>query len=111
MGAEEFERLAAAWGRTVELHPAGAEAGVTVKAFLQPVRERSGRQFRPTPAGVVREDRFLYLGPAGVPLSGGDGSWLSCGGTRYKVLAGHGVFAGAVCSHWRAVLRPGEGEP
>ena len=59
----------------------------------------------------MRQDRFLYLGPAKAALSGGDGSWLSCGKMRYEVETAQAVYVGERVSHWWAVLRPGEEEP
>ena len=106
-----FDRAARTFGRTVEVHPGGAEAGVTVRAFLQPIRDRAERQFLPAAPGTVRQDRFLYLGPAKAALSGGDGSWLSCGKVRYEVETAQAVYVGERVSYWWAVLRPGEEEP
>ena len=54
--------------------------------------------------GLRREERLLYLGPAGVPLSPRS-TRVVCEKRMYEVQAAHPVGAGPLC-HWWAVLRP-----
>ena len=105
----EWEALLARYGQQVVLHQ--GEQSAAGRAFLQPIRDRAERQFLPAAPGTVRQDRFLYLGPAKAALSGGDGSWLSCGKMRYEVETAQAVYVGERVSYWWAVLRPGEEEP
>ena len=105
--ARSLNRILERYGQTVDLHPAGREEGLTVKAFLQPIREQKS-QYLPTEVGIRRQDRFLYLGLPEAPLSGRDGTWLSWGGQRYEVETAHAIWVGDAVSHWWAVLRPGE---
>ena len=57
----------------------------------------------------LRERDSAFVGE--LSLSGGDGSWLSCGKMRYEVETAQAVYVGERVSHWWAVLRPGEEEP
>lgn len=107
---KSFSRLVERYGRRVDLHPAGQEEALTVKAFFQPIPEQKQAQYLTTPVGARRQDRFLYLGVPEAPLSAGDGSWLSCGGQRYEVETAQAIYVGESISHWWAVLRPGEEE-
>ena len=91
------------YGQTVCLHSGGGQE-VQTRAFLQPVRERGEEQLAPSPLGLRREERLLYLGPAGVPLSPRS-TRVVCEKRVYEVQAAHPVGAGPLC-HWWAVLRP-----
>ena len=106
-----FDQLLTRFGQDITLTPWSTGEPLTLRAFLQPIRDRAERQFLPAAPGTVRQDRFLYLGPAKAALSGGDGSWLSCGKMRYEVDTAQAVYVGERVSHWWAVLRPGEEEP
>ena len=66
---EQVDEVLTRYGQTVDLYFRGAEAPVTVKAFFQPVLEEKKAQYLPTPVGRQRQDRFLYLGPADIPLT------------------------------------------
>lgn len=98
-----FERLLARYGQTVEIHPKGSPDGETVRAFLQPVPERrEGRSQRePTPLGLARRDRFLYLGPPGIEMDGCTVVWR---GTRFGVRTAQAVYVGDRISHQWALL-------
>ena len=87
-------------GQDVTLHDGQEEKAL--RAFLQPVLDRSGEQEIPTPLGVRREDRFLYLGPREVPLT--DAMWLEWAGQGFDIHCAHCVSD----SHWWALLRPRE---
>lgn len=78
--------------------------GVGRKAFLQPVLEKGEGQECPSPLGLRREDRFLYLGPADAPLQAGI-SRVKWNGQEYEVQSTHPVGVGTT-HHWWAVLRP-----
>lgn len=75
-------------------------------AFLQPVPERKerGRQFVPSSLGIVREERFLYLGEANLSLEGMDGGYLRCEGRAYAISSAQAIYLGKTLSHWRAIL-------
>lgn len=75
-------------------------------AFLQAVPERKerGRQFVPSPLGIVREERFLYLGEAELSLEGMDGGYLLCEGRAYAISSAQAIYLGKTLSHWRAIL-------
>ena len=67
-----------------------------VSAFLQPVLDRE-EQLVPTPLGLRREERVLYLGPAAVELSPRE-SAVFWGGAEYEVcstrnVGGHHIWA------------------
>lgn len=105
-----FQRILARYGQDVELCRAGGVA--RGRAFLQPVLERreDWKQALPTPLGVVRRDRFLYLGEPGLALEGPGEGFLRCRGTAYEILACQAVWVGEELSHWWAVLRVRDGE-
>lgn len=105
--ARSLNRILERYGQTVDLYLAGRKEGLTVKAFLQPIREQKP-QYLPTEVGIRRQDRFLYLGLPEVPLSARDGTWLNWNGQRYEVETAHAICVGDAVSHWWAVLRPGE---
>ena len=92
------------YGQSVKLLAPEDQTGTAVRAFLQPVRERGEEQLAPSPLGLRREERLLYLGPAGVPLSPRS-TRVVCEKRMYEVQAAHPVGAGPLC-HWWAVLRP-----
>lgn len=73
----------------------------TVKALVQPVLDRSREQEAPTPLGVGRQDRFLYLGPAEQPMD--TDTEVEWGGRRCRVRRTH--MAGTeICPYRWAVL-------
>lgn len=91
------------YGQAVTLLPAGGGEERVLRAFLQPVRSKSEDQQVPSPLGLRREDRFLYLGPADVPLK--DGDEVDWQGGRYAVQSAHPVGPGPGGHFW-ALLRP-----
>ena len=91
------------YGQPVTLHQ--GDTAVDARAFLQPIREKGQAQRLPSPLGWQREDRFLYLGAPGCPLSA-DGDWVEFEGKGYAVISAHPIYVGATVSHIWAVLRP-----
>lgn len=79
------------------------EVTATVRAFLQPILDRNRSQEEPSALGVESQDRFLYLGPAGIPLD--LDTVVECQGREYRVQAAHLVGA-EICPHWWAMLYP-----
>lgn len=98
----EWRAILGRYGQEVALCSQGAEQ-ITVRAFIQPVLEKKEEQVVPGPLGRRREERFLYLGPADMPLTAGV-SRVERGGQTYEVQTAHLVGE----SHWWAVLRPCE---
>lgn len=98
------------YGQCVTLYRGGVEPGREVRAFLQPLREAGREQARPSPLGLRREDRFLYLGPPQPALEGGTGDWVEWAGRGYEVVSAHPVFVGETVSHLWALLRPRDEE-
>lgn len=74
--------------------------GETVRAFLQPVRERGEGGPEPSPIGGLDGRLWLYLGKA--PLRTGDR--VAWEGRRFCVRSGRPHYIGDRLSHWRAVL-------
>ena len=105
MMEREWAALLARYGQSVALHR--GEETVRTQAFLQAVTERDRAQEAPSPLGLRREDRFLYLGPADVPLK--DGDEVEWQGGRYAVQSAHPVGFGAAGHFW-ALLRPKDEE-
>lgn len=98
-----FLRLLDRYGQAVRVERKGETADG--RAFLQPVLERREDwvQVLPTPLGLERKDRFLYLGEPGLGLEAGDR--VVCRGERYRVQAAQPVRIGERVSHWWGVLR------
>lgn len=72
----------------------------TVRAFLQPLRERGEGGPEPSPIGGLDGRLWLYLGKA--PADTGD--LVTWAGRRFLVRSGRPHYIGARLSHWRAVL-------
>lgn len=76
---------------------------------VPPAGHRAGpAQEAPSPLGLRREDRFLYLGKPEEPLT--PGCWVEWNGTGYEVQTAHPIQAGGRTSHVWAVLRPRDRE-
>ncbi len=96
------------YGQTVEVVRAGER--IPARAFVQPIVTRpEGRQHMPTPLGLRREDRFLYLGEPQVELKAGTDRvvWLD---REFEVLSAQVFYVGQSVSHWWAVLLPADKE-
>lgn len=106
MMEREWAALLARYGQSVALHR--GEETVRTQAFLQPGTERDRAQEAPSPLGLRREDRFLYLGKPEEPLT--PGCWVEWNGTGYEVQTAHPIQAGGRTSHVWAVLRPRDRE-
>ena len=104
----EWRAILNRYGHQVLVCPeTGAEA-VPVRAFLQAVREKGEEQRGPSPLGLRREDRLLYLGPPDVALTARE-SLVEWAGRTFEVQNAHPVGTGEV-HHWWAVLRPRDRE-
>ena len=112
MSGNGISRIFQRYGKPVTVLSHKNESGLLANAFLQPVlgRKERGRQFVPTELGIVREERFLYLGESWVSLE--DTSTVLCDGAAYEVSSAQPVWIGTRLSHWRAILiRKGEIAP
>ena len=72
----------------------------TVRAFLQPVTQRSEGGPEPSATGVLDGRLWLYLGTSAVQT----GDVVLWNGRRFRVRSGRPHYIGAQLSHWRAVL-------
>ena len=81
------------------------------RAFFQSItRQREQeQQRRPTPLGLRREDRYLYLGLPQVEVKAGE-SRVRWQGQEYEVQSAHPIYVGNKPSHWWAVLTPADKE-
>lgn len=95
------------YGQTVTLRPVRGGEKISLKAFLQPVLRKDEDQQVPSPLGLRREDRFLYLGPADTPLE--DGDVVEWQGRRCAVQSAHPVGP-ETGGHFWALLRPADEE-
>lgn len=98
-----WKSILSRYGQEVILRPAGGGEERALRAFLQPVLQKSEDQQVPSPLGFRREDRFLYLGPADVPLK--DGDEVEWRGRCYAVQSAHPVGP-ETGGHFWALLRP-----
>ena len=97
----EWKGILSRYGQSVTL--CQGEQSVQLKALVQPVLEESRPQTEPTPLGLGRQERFLYLGPAEHPLD--LSTLVEWQGERLRVQRAH-LTGGAVCPYWWAVLCP-----
>ena len=95
------------YGQTVTVYLPGQQEGVETQAFLQPVLRQGEDQQVPSPLGLRREDRFLYLGPVQVPLQ--DGAQVEWQKNRYTVESAH-LVGPQTGGHIWAMLRPRDKE-
>lgn len=100
---QAWRTILAQYGQRVTVYPEGKGPGVTLNAFLQPVLEQGKEQSVPSPLGMKRQDRFLYLGPAQNPLTPRV-SRVVWAGRNFEVQAAQPV-GGKRIHHWWAVLR------
>lgn len=100
---QAWKTILTRYGQNVTVYPGGEENGVTRKVFLQPVLEQGKEQTVPSPLGMKRQDRFLYLGPANTPLTPRV-SRVDWAGQSFEVQAAQPV-GGKRTHHWWAVLR------
>ena len=79
------------------------EDEVSLRAFVQPALDRKTEQEAPTPLGLGRKDRFLYLGPGDHPLD--TDTLVEWNGHELRVQSAH-LVGENVCPHWWAMLFP-----
>ena len=104
-----FDRILARYGTPVEIFRHPGEPGVTAMAMLQPVEERE-RQFAPSLLGWGRQERWLYLGQAEVPLEMEGDGFVRWNGREFRVYSARKVQLGRAGSHWWGMLTPREGD-
>ena len=97
----EWQGILSRYGQQVLVRR--GEEQVSLRAFLQPVLEKSTPQQEPTPLGLGSREKFLYLGPPEQPLD--LDTFVTCRGREYRVQNAHRVGDG-VCPYWWAVLYP-----
>lgn len=97
----EWDGILEKFGQAVTLRK--GEEEIPLRAFIQPALDRGRDQQAPAPLGLGRQDRFLYLGPAGHPLD--LDTLVEWKGKDYRVQSAHLVGEG-VCPHWWAMLYP-----
>ena len=97
----EFARILSRYGRNVTVYD-GAAQEKQVRAIFQPMRDKGTEQSVPSPLGQVKQDRFLYLGPAETALD----EWCRVAVEEevYRVETAQPVYVGEAVSHWWAVL-------
>lgn len=103
MMEQEWAGILARYGQSVTLRR--GEEAASLQAFVQPVLDRGKLQEAPSPLGLERQDRFLYLGPAEYPLD--LDTLVEWNGQDYRVRSAHLVGTG-VCPYWWAALSPRE---
>ena len=101
-----FEKILARHGQDVTVRYGGGRPERAARAFLQPIVERreDWRQETPTPLGVVRRDRYLYLGEPEVELTGCEE--LEWNGERFRMQAVEAIYVGKKLSHWWGIAIP-----
>lgn len=68
-----LEQIIERYGQTVTLTPRNGDEVQEIRAFVQPVLKKNAEPpVAVTPLGPVCEQRWLYIGQAGTPVSAGD---------------------------------------
>lgn len=106
MMEREWRAIVRRYGQQVQVRQKENEDALDTRAFLQPVRDKNELQLSPSPLGVRREERLLYLGVSNLQLFPGE-STVTWQGVRYEVQSVHPVTGGC---HWWAILRRLDGE-
>ena len=88
------------YGQEVAIERGGEEEPETVRAFLQPVRERDEAVPETVAIGWLDGRLWLYLGRAELK----DGDFLQWEGRRFRVRSARPHYIGDALCHWRAVL-------
>lgn len=107
MMGTEFEGLVNRYGQTMVVQYGIDGESIETKGFLEPVLDRreEWEQRLPTAVGIVRQDRFIYLGHPDVPMDTVEDIYVQCRGKQYYVQTAQEIFVGDVRSHWWAILR------
>lgn len=92
------EEILRRFGQEVTLER--GEETETVRAFLQPVRERDEAVPEIAETGWLDGRLWLYLGTAAVTA----GDRVLWNGRRFRVRSGRPHYVGDTLSHWRGVL-------
>lgn len=103
---ELWQQILAQYGQNVTLNSPGQEP-VSCTAFLQPVQEQGSTWFQnlPTPLGMVRQDRWIYLGSPQYPLDQlGETGWIDWEGQAFSVRAAQPVCIGTEPLYWWGLL-------
>lgn len=97
----DWDVILARFGQRVTLRGSGEDR--QLRAFVQPALDRRRDQEAPTPLGLGRQDRFLYMGPAGAPLD--LDTLVEWKGKEYRVQSAH-LMGEGICPYWWAMLCP-----
>lgn len=101
MMQREWRGILNRFGQQVILYR--GEEEIPLRALLQPVLEEGKDGQRPTPLGMSRQEKLLYLGPADQKLD--LDTLVEWDGQQYRVRNARMVGQG-VCPYWWAVLSP-----
>lgn len=97
-----FSRILARYGQDVTVYTQDAPQGTTVRAFFQPQRDKGTEQSVPSPLGWVKQDWFLYLGPAEIRME--ETCRVKVGEEVYQARSVQPVYVGERLTHWWAVF-------
>lgn len=97
-----FSRILARYGQNVTVYTQDVPQGIRTRAFFQPQRDKGTEQSVPTPLGWAKQDRFLYLGPADIPLDGA--CKVKVGEEMYQARSVQPIYAGDRLTYWWAVF-------
>lgn len=99
-----LERIMEQYGQAVTLVSRDGGETLETQAFVQPVlKQQEEPPVAVTPLGPVSEQRWLYIGRAGVEVRAGDR--LVCGETRLAVQEVQSVYWQNEVLYRRAILR------
>jgi hypothetical protein len=100
---KQWEAMLSAYGQPLTLRRGGEET--PLRAFLQPLRAQTPDPV-PSPLGLAREGKYLYLGPAAEDLAGV--TEVVLGDRAFRVLRHRPVWVGAQVLYRWAILEEWE---
>ena len=101
MMEREWQGILSRYGQQVTLRR--GEESVSLKALIQPAMEKEKLQWQPTPLGLGRQEKVLYLGPPDQTVD--TDTLVECRGREYRVSQAQRMGEG-ICPYWWAVLYP-----
>lgn len=97
-----FSRILARYGQDVTVYTQEAPEGIRTRAFFQPQRDKGTEQSVPSPLGWVKQDRFVYLGPAEIRVD--DTCRVKVDEEVFQAQAVQPIYVGDRLNHWWAVF-------
>lgn len=96
------------YGRTASFHSKSGKKLADMKAFISPLRYKNKMYLYGvnTEIGYNSQGHYLYIGPPTPDLTAAeDGSYVTCGGEKYRVDRAEKVYKGDEVFYIWAIIR------